>query len=729
MTAPTDPLPLNVGLTEVYEHLDELYDRTVSLEELEVVVDGLTGDVATINDFAVSPLLAAGASGLLVFGTVVQENATAVPILGIGIINKPSSGAERWVANVNKNIETLLLRRVHQFATVALMKASTDLVIGAVAITQGYWSAGDGGGAKYRVVPAGTGTLDNGAYHALGMGGQAELVVAEDGFVNYEMWGARRLTSLSDNTDSLAAINAAHNFIARALSVPANWKAPIGIKITGLFGVSDTVVFSQMHGMTFEGSRIFAYQSPGFKWVSAVDNTKSLFKLAGCRYSTWKNIRGIAPYASTEDGVLNAMFDLDGTTDFGVGIQERCYFEKIMCGTRDGYEAGVVSEDDYIFKYMFKTSGENANNDFHVFDGLQCYGVGYGLSNQATQAVQWLVRSSSFKGCDGVAKFKGMVFYFDHCEANNCKKALFVCDGDPEIHLMNIIIDRMTTEGNLAEFLTSVCAGNILVRDTRIWCNEDDVTYPYTYILSNAGQVSLVHENVTMVESVIGGTTTAVAAIGATYGPRTISLWNSTELHLDYTGGGPSQRIYYEQYSNAQRYLPSGINDERYKPFSNLLNKDFESAFDKERYDLPQRKNRFGNRFRGGATTIQHENYDSGTIPSGATYTFTGAIPANRLLLGVTAHNQVAITGATGYSIGISGVAAKYGTKAAAADDTVPASNLISGYTITTPEYTGAAALDIILTATGSNFTGGRVWLTVHYITLEPKFYNPSGAA
>ena len=122
---------------------------------------------------------------------------------------------------------------------------------------------------------------------------------------------------------------------------------------------------------------------------------------------------------------------------------------------------------------------------------------------------------------------------------------------------------------------------------------------------------------------------------------------------------------------------------------------------------------------------------DSGTIPAGATYTFAAAIPANVILFGVSAHNQVAITGATGYDIGDGTTAARWGAKVAAADGAAGATApSISQYTDASIPYIKAAT-NVVLTATGGTgaFAGGRVLLTAHYMRLNGRFYNPALAA
>jgi len=95
---------------------------------------------------------------------------------------------------------------------------------------------------------------------------------------------------------------------------------------------------------------------------------------------------------------------------------------------------------------------------------------------------------------------------------------------------------------------------------------------------------------------------------------------------------------------------------------------------------------------------------------SNATVTATNLIPANCILLGVTARVTTAITGATTFDIGDGTTANRFGNDIAIALNTT-AQNCIAPALIT-------AATNVVLTANGSNFTGGAVRLTAHYMTL-----------
>lgn len=95
---------------------------------------------------------------------------------------------------------------------------------------------------------------------------------------------------------------------------------------------------------------------------------------------------------------------------------------------------------------------------------------------------------------------------------------------------------------------------------------------------------------------------------------------------------------------------------------------------------------------------------------TGATRTATALIPANSIVIGVTARVTTAITGATSFDIGDGTTANLFGDDVAAALDTT------SNNTIAPTRY--ATATNVVLTANGGNFTAGAVRLTVHFITL-----------
>jgi hypothetical protein len=95
---------------------------------------------------------------------------------------------------------------------------------------------------------------------------------------------------------------------------------------------------------------------------------------------------------------------------------------------------------------------------------------------------------------------------------------------------------------------------------------------------------------------------------------------------------------------------------------------------------------------------------------TGATRTATALIPANALVIGVTARVTTAITGATSFDVGDGTTANLFGDDVAVALDTT------SNNTIAPTRY--ATATNVVLTANGANFTAGAVRLTVHFITL-----------
>jgi len=97
---------------------------------------------------------------------------------------------------------------------------------------------------------------------------------------------------------------------------------------------------------------------------------------------------------------------------------------------------------------------------------------------------------------------------------------------------------------------------------------------------------------------------------------------------------------------------------------------------------------------------------------SGASTTASIQIPANSIVLAVGARVVTTITGASAYEVGVSGSASQFGSGLGLA---VGSSN--NGLIGPAPFY---SATSIIVTATGSNFTGGAVRLSIHHLLCGP---------
>lgn len=78
------------------------------------------------------------------------------------LVTRTAKGSPLTTAEMDGNL-TFLKARSRPYASVAAMQADTDLQVGDLAQTVGYYAAGDGGGATYEIVSAGTGTADGGS--------------------------------------------------------------------------------------------------------------------------------------------------------------------------------------------------------------------------------------------------------------------------------------------------------------------------------------------------------------------------------------------------------------------------------------------------------------------------------------------------------------------------------------------------------------------------------------
>jgi len=105
------------------------------------------------------------------------------------------------------------------------------------------------------------------------------------------------------------------------------------------------------------------------------------------------------------------------------------------------------------------------------------------------------------------------------------------------------------------------------------------------------------------------------------------------------------------------------------------------------------------------------------TSMSGATVTWTNAIPAGSMVLGVTARVTLLITGATSFDVGISGGDTDLFLDGIAVALNTTGDLANSNAALTTP-IIYQAATSILVTAVGSDFTAGSLRLTLHYIDL-----------
>ena len=115
----------------------------------------------------------------------------------------------------------------------------------------------------------------------------------------------------------------------------------------------------------------------------------------------------------------------------------------------------------------------------------------------------------------------------------------------------------------------------------------------------------------------------------------------------------------------------------------------------------------------GSAVVLQTASTEL-TGMTGATVTATNLIPAASFIVGVTVRVTTTITGATTFTIGDGSDPDRWGAVIA----------LSSGTTTTIADFTAAGfgqfatANDVVLTATGANFTAGAVRIIVNFFSL-----------
>jgi len=115
----------------------------------------------------------------------------------------------------------------------------------------------------------------------------------------------------------------------------------------------------------------------------------------------------------------------------------------------------------------------------------------------------------------------------------------------------------------------------------------------------------------------------------------------------------------------------------------------------------------------GGALSALRQIEIDHTVDAGSASQTTPFIPDKAIVLGMTARVTVAITGATLWSLGVTGSPDRYGSSIGTGLNSVA-----NGVTGSPLAYYGGSSL--LLTAAGADFSGGEVRIVAHYFELSP---------
>ncbi len=258
------------------------------------------------------------------------------------------------------------------FGSVADMVASVDLVVGSIVDVAGYFQSGDGGGNRFEVVSAGTGSHDGGAIIDLaGSGLQAQGKFPQGYFL--EQWGPVK----DGVADDAPAIRAALAWCAA--SGVAKLRAFSGQGVFGVIGLiqmPENMVldcsYSQMVPLSDDAGFNLRRNSglENLKWdVSA--NATWLGPMMLCDAFTDSNIANYPRienvsckgYGGNADGSVNGtMFKLDasgGTRITGLrasGLYASNIESAVEFIASDGANGGYVNSNSFKFDMIFNCS-------------------------------------------------------------------------------------------------------------------------------------------------------------------------------------------------------------------------------------------------------------------------------------------------------------------------------------------------------------------------------------
>ena len=174
------------------------------------VKSGTVNTVQEINS-ELEKIATAMAEALARDGATPNEMSATLDMNSNRIINLPSpTDANSPLRLADRDLITASLSDAEVITNVTVLIA-TNLQVGDYAITKGYSSVADGGGAEYQIVAGGTGTADGGSFIDLNNGNQAQLI--SGGALNVKQFGAVGDGVANDTTSWDAWIAAGGDFI------------------------------------------------------------------------------------------------------------------------------------------------------------------------------------------------------------------------------------------------------------------------------------------------------------------------------------------------------------------------------------------------------------------------------------------------------------------------------------------------------------------------------------
>ena len=122
----------------------------------------------------------------------------------------------------------------------------------------------------------------------------------------------------------------------------------------------------------------------------------------------------------------------------------------------------------------------------------------------------------------------------------------------------------------------------------------------------------------------------------------------------------------------------------------------------------------YNTQIKGSRTAVVTKIVDTAAL-SGATVTLTSAIPGGAVVVGVSAIVTTAITGATGFEIGVAADLTRYASIFTTTQGTTVTA--VTNSTATAP-INYASATNLLITSKTSAFTGGVIRVAIHYLSF-----------